>query len=61
MNPNRVFTKSQIYEQVWKENYMEDENTVMVHIRRIRKRIEKDPSNPKFLQTVWDQGRGITK
>lgn len=55
-NPNRVFTKSQIYQHVWNDQYMEDENTVMVHIRRIRKKIEDDPSDPQRIQTVWGIG-----
>ncbi len=54
--PKKVFTKAQLFEQVWGENYMTDENTVMVHIRRLRKKIEKDPSNPVIVQTVWGIG-----
>lgn len=55
-NPNRVFTKSQLFQAVWKDDYMTDDNTVMVHIRKLRKKIEKDPSNPKYIQTVWGFG-----
>jgi DNA-binding response OmpR family regulator len=55
-NPNRIFTKSQIYERVWGDEYVADENTVMVHIRRIRKKIEPNPSEPQFIQTVWGIG-----
>lgn len=56
--PHRVFSKSQLFERVWEEPYSSDvdENTVMVHIRRLRKKIEKDPSNPKYIQTVWGIG-----
>lgn len=54
--PKKVFTKAQLFEQVWEENYRADENTVMVHIRRLRKKIEKDPSNPVIIQTVWGIG-----
>lgn len=54
--PKRVFTKSQIYNAVWGDDYLTDENTVMVHIRRLRTKIEDDPSNPKYIQTVWGIG-----
>ncbi|MFD0710873.1 response regulator transcription factor [Paenibacillus sp. GCM10027626] len=54
--PKKVFTKAQLFEQVWGGNYMTDENTVMVHIRRLRKKIEKDPSNPVIIQTAWGIG-----
>lgn len=54
--PSRVFTKSQIYQAVWKEDCLTDENTVMVHIRRLRKKIEADPSHPRYIQTVWGIG-----
>jgi DNA-binding response OmpR family regulator len=53
---NRVFTKAQIFNQVWGEDYISDENTVMVHIRRVRAKIEDDPSKPKYIQTVWGIG-----
>lgn len=55
-NPIRVFTKSQIFQAVWQEESMSDDNTVMVHINRLRTKIEKDPSNPVYLQTVWGFG-----
>lgn len=55
-NPGRVFTKTQLFRNVWDDNYIEDDNTVMVHIRKLRKKIEVDPSNPKFIQTVWGIG-----
>ncbi|MGG6313657.1 response regulator transcription factor [Paenibacillus macerans] len=54
--PTRVFTKSQIFQAVWKEETVSDENTVMVHIRRLRTKIEPDPSNPIYIQTVWGIG-----
>ena len=47
-----VFSKSQLYEAVWGIDGMGEDNTVMVHIRRIRERIEEDPSNPQYLLTV---------
>lgn len=56
MNPRRAFTKAQIFNSVWKENYLSDENTLMVHIRRLREKIETDPSNPRYINTVWGIG-----
>ncbi|PEY28949.1 DNA-binding response regulator [Bacillus cereus] len=56
LNPEQVFTKTQLFRNVWDSNYIEDDNTVMVHIRKLRKKIEVDPSNPKFIQTVWGIG-----
>lgn len=56
-NPNRVFTKEQIYDHVWKDEYgMFDENTVMVHIHKLRQRIEENPGQPKLLVTVRGLG-----
>lgn len=54
-NPGKVFTKKQLYNSVWDEDYYYDDNTIMVHISRIRSRIEEDPHNPKYLKTI----RGI--
>lgn len=55
-NSNRVFTKEQIFKSVWEEDYMHDENTVMVHIRRLRAKIEENPSKPKIITTIWGIG-----
>ncbi|KLU58955.1 sensory transduction protein regX3 [Peptococcaceae bacterium CEB3] len=55
-NPTRVFTKSQIFQAVWQEESLTDDNTVMVHISRLRTKIERDPSNPVYIQTVWGFG-----
>ncbi|HHX38076.1 MAG TPA: response regulator transcription factor, partial [Clostridiaceae bacterium] len=54
-NPERVFTKRQLYHAVWDEDYYYDDNTVMAHISRIRSRIEDDPQDPEYLRTI----RGI--
>lgn len=54
--PEQVFTKTQLFHNVWGSDYIEDDNTVMVHIRKLRKKVEADPSNPKFIQTVWGIG-----
>ncbi|MFZ5650646.1 MAG: response regulator transcription factor [Bacillota bacterium] len=55
-NPNRVFTKAQILDLVWDSSYFGDENTVMVHIRRLREKIESHPSSPRYIKTVWGTG-----
>jgi DNA-binding response OmpR family regulator len=55
-NPSRVFTKAQIFENVWKEESLSDDNTVMVHINRLRSKIEENSSNPVYIQTVWGFG-----
>ncbi|MEA4889719.1 MAG: response regulator transcription factor [Clostridiaceae bacterium] len=56
MNPKKVFTKQQLFRSVWGGAYLNDENTVMVHISRLREKIEDDPSGPKRIQTVWGIG-----
>ncbi|MCM3268685.1 response regulator transcription factor [Paenibacillus elgii] len=55
-HPEQVFTKTQLFRQVWDSDYLEDDNTVMVHIRKLRMKIEEDPSDPKWIQTVWGIG-----
>lgn len=55
-SPGRVFTKSRIFSAVWGDFAVEDENTVMVHIRRLRIRIEDDPSSPRLIKTVHGIG-----
>ncbi|QKG85274.1 response regulator transcription factor [Kroppenstedtia pulmonis] len=55
-HPEQVFTKTQLFRNVWDSDYLEDDNTVMVHIRKLRKKIELDPSHPQFIQTVWGIG-----
>ncbi len=56
-----VFSAEQIYEHVWKEPAYSVENTVMVHIRRIREKIEINPKEPKYLKVVWGIGYKIEK
>lgn len=51
-NPNRVYTKKQIYSAVWEEDYFYDDNTIMVHISRIRNKIEYDHRHPQYIKTV---------
>lgn len=55
-NKGQVFTKKQIYSYVWEEIYTFDDNNIMVHIRRLRKKIEDDPENPVYIITVWGVG-----
>ena len=55
-NPRQVFTRNQVLEQVWGISDYIDPSTVTVHIRRLREKIESDPSNPQHLLTVWGVG-----
>lgn len=57
----KVFSIEQIYESVWNEAAYNPENTVAVHIRRIREKIEINPKNPKYLKVVWGIGYKIEK
>lgn len=54
--PDHVYTKSQLYNLVWREEYYGDENVINVHIRRLREKIEDDPSTPKYIKTLWGIG-----
>ena len=60
-NAGRVFTIEEIYEKVWKEPAFNPENTVTVHIRKIREKIEINPSEPKYLKVVWGVGYKVEK
>ncbi|MED1799725.1 response regulator transcription factor [Brevibacillus porteri] len=60
-NKGRVFSIEEIYERVWREPYMNAENTVAVHVRRIREKIEINPKEPKYLKVVWGIGYKIEK
>ena len=57
----KVFSIENIYESVWNQEFMTSDNTVMVHIRKIREKIEQDPRNPRFIKTVWGVGYKIEK
>ena len=61
MNPNIVFSKEQLFEKIWGYDYVGDSATVMVHINRIRDKIEDDSKNPKILETVWGAGYRLNK
>jgi len=59
-HPNRIFSKRELYERVWGEDVFSEDNTVMVHIHRIRERIERDPSRPEYLVNVRGIGYKLT-
>ncbi|NKF07571.1 response regulator transcription factor [Clostridium gasigenes] len=60
-NRGKVFSIENIYNSVWKQEFMKSDNTVMVHIRKVREKIEDDPRKPKFIKTVWGVGYKIEK
>ena len=60
-NKGKVFSIDQIYEQIWKEEAFGADNTVTVHIRHIREKIEIDPKNPKYLKVIWGIGYKVEK
>lgn len=60
-NPGRVYSAEEIYERVWEEDSYSVENTVMVHIRRIREKIEINPREPEYLKVVWGIGYKMEK
>ncbi len=55
-HPNQVFSREDLYEMIWGLESMGDNITVAVHVNRLREKIEKDPSNPEYIQTVWGVG-----
>lgn len=55
-HPGQVFSPNEIYERVWKDNPYGTENTVAVHIRHLREKIEYNPQEPRFLKVVWGRG-----
>jgi DNA-binding response OmpR family regulator len=55
-NPNRVYTKAQIYSLVWKDDYYGDENVINVHMSRLREKLEDNPSSPEYIKTIWGIG-----
>lgn len=61
LQPGRVYSIDEIYETVWQEPSFNSDNTVSVHIRKIREKIEVNPKNPKYLKVVWGVGYKIEK
>jgi DNA-binding response OmpR family regulator len=55
-NPNRVFSKEELFERIWGFDSVGDNGTVSVHIRKIREKTEVDPSNPQYIETLWGAG-----
>lgn len=60
-NPGKVFSIGQIYERIWKEEAVSGDNTVAVHIRHIREKIEINPKDPRYLKVVWGVGYKIDR
>ena len=56
LNPNHVFSKEELFEEVWGPDPAADTATVTVHIKKIREKIEQDTSNPEYIETVWGKG-----
>lgn len=55
-NPNKVFSREDLFEEIWGLDSMGDNATVTVHIRRVREKIEPSPSDPQYIETVWGAG-----
>ena len=60
-NPGRVYSSSQIYEQVWNEASLGSEHSVAVHIRHLREKVEINPSEPRYIKVVWGLGYNMEK
>ena len=60
-NAGKVVSTEEIFEKIWNEKYLDSNNTVMVHIRRIREKLKEPSRNPKFIKTVWGVGYKIEK
>lgn len=60
-SPERVFTKKQLYNAVWDDDYYYDDNTIMVHISHLRNKIEDDPQNPEYIKTIRGIGYKLHK
>jgi len=60
-HPGIVFSKEQLYDTIWGEDFYGDTATVAVHVQKIRKKIEKDPANPQYIETLWGTGYRFNK
>ncbi|MGG7145800.1 winged helix-turn-helix domain-containing protein [Clostridium butyricum] len=58
-NRNKVFTVEEFYECIWREKYSVSDTSIMVHITKLRRKIEKAPKNPEYIKTVWGVGYKI--
>lgn len=55
-HPNQVFSKEELFQEIWQLQSFGDNATITVHIRKLRSKIEKDTSNPKYIETIWGAG-----
>ncbi len=55
-HPGRAFTRNELMDQVWQYSFYTDTSTVTVHVRRLRAKLERDPADPRFIETVWGVG-----
>ena len=55
-HPDEVFSPKEIYQNVWRDNPLGNENTVAVHIRHLREKLEYNPADPRYLKAVWGRG-----
>lgn len=60
-NPGKVFSSNEIYQKIWNEPFINGENTVAVHIRHLREKIEINPSDPRYIKVVWGRGYKMEK
>lgn len=56
MHPNRVFSKDELFQNIWGFDSLGDIATVTVHISKLREKIESDPSKPQYIETIWGVG-----
>lgn len=61
VNADIIFNRDQLFERIWGSDNYGDVGTVAVHIQKLRKKIEKDPANPRFIETVWGAGYRMNK
>ncbi|WP_288169657.1 winged helix-turn-helix domain-containing protein [uncultured Slackia sp.] len=61
LNRGTVFSKEEIYQAVWRGQYLLDDSNIMAFIRKIRKKIEPEPDNPRYVLTVWGVGYKMTE
>lgn len=60
-HPNMVFSKDHLFERLWSADAIGDSSTITVHIRKVREKIEEDPSAPQFIETIWGVGYRFNK
>lgn len=56
MNPNKVFSKEELFDKIWGMDAFGDIATVTVHVRKVREKVEPDPTNPQYIETIWGSG-----